>query len=60
MIELGRGMIFPDSWADGPPDPPDPHWNCWRCGAHMGEDDADDDCPECGAEFDPVVDDAGE
>jgi len=24
MIDYGGGLIFPDAWADGPPDPPEP------------------------------------
>lgn len=23
MIDYGNGMIFPDTWGQGPPDPPD-------------------------------------
>lgn len=30
IIDYGGGMIFPDSWAGGPPDPPEPR--CEVCG----------------------------
>lgn len=42
MINYGGGLIFPDSWAYGPPDPPE---DCDGCGA--------DDCPLCAEINDP-------
>ena len=39
MIELGRGMIFPDSWAYGPPDPPEPDEEWVRLRDLMDDED---------------------
>jgi len=30
VIDFGNGTIFPDAWADGPPDPPEGR-TCERC-----------------------------
>lgn len=48
MIELGRGMIFPDSWAGGPPDGPDTV-SCPECGEDRWA--ADEPCEHCGHEW---------
>lgn len=49
MINYGGGMIFPDSWAYGPPDPPECP-ECPACGQPIdGEGyEAWDDALVCG------------
>lgn len=49
MIELGRGMIFPDSYDRDQPDGPD-MVACPECGEDRWE--ADEPCPHCGDEWD--------
>lgn len=48
MISFGRHMIFPDRWADGPPDPPD-FGECPSCGCTLDGDKRNREvwCPHC-------------
>jgi hypothetical protein len=50
MVELGRGMIFPDSWLYGEPPGYDVETvSCPECGEDRWA--ADEPCPHCGHEW---------